>query len=470
MADKGPASIATSETLLPNSTKGYFSVGNVPELAKNWQKTQLHQLLNDPVMQPFTQDLHRQLGEKWLKSHEKIGLSIDDLRGIATGDIPPPPGYSAEDFRIPTLEEALARFPHNLINIELKPDLDGTGDYEQQIADLLRRYGRYTDLIVASFVDEAANNFKAVAPCVYTSVPLNQGTVLVLGALGDGVMPPVPEHIAFQVPPDTSQIGEQIPDDFFLEVVTPDFVADSHAVNLAVQVWTINTCEDMLRMIDLGVDHGCPVVALITAMDRPLGRACGNALEIEESIMALRGEGPADLLSVTYALGAEMLLMGGITRDREEARRKMEVAISSGRAAEKFQQIIAAQGGNPAVVDDPALLPQAAECEIFTAPNGGVVAQVEPRTIGLGIVELGGGRAQVEDRVDPTVGFVITARPGDVVREGEPMATVFARDRRGIELGLKTLSRAIHVGEEAEPPLPLISHRVTEAGVERYES
>jgi len=176
------------------------------------------------------------------------------LRGIATGDIPPPPGYSAEDFRIPTLEEALARFPHNLINIELKPDLDGTGDYEQQIADLLRRYGRYTDLIVASFVDEAANNFKAVAPCVYTSVPLNQGTVLVLGALGDGVMPPVPEHIAFQVPPDTSQIGEQIPDDFFLEVVTPDFVADSHAVNLAVQVWTINTCEDMLRMIDLGVD------------------------------------------------------------------------------------------------------------------------------------------------------------------------------------------------------------------------
>lgn len=184
------------------------------------------------------------------------------FRGIATGDIPPPPGYSAEDFRIPTLEEALARFPHNLINIELKPDLDGTGDYEQQIADVLRSYGRFTDLIAASFVDEAANNFKAVAPCVYTSVPLEQGTVLVLGALGDGVMPPVPEHIAFQVPPDTSQIGEQIPDDFFLEVVTPDFVADSHAANLAVQVWTINSCEEMLRMIDLKVD------AIMT--DKPL--------------------------------------------------------------------------------------------------------------------------------------------------------------------------------------------------------
>jgi glycerophosphoryl diester phosphodiesterase len=176
------------------------------------------------------------------------------FRGIATGQKPPPPGYSAEDFRIPTLEEALARFPHKLLNVELKPDLDGNGDYEQQIADVLRRYGRFTDVIAASFVDEAANNFKAAAPCVYTSVPLDQGTVLVLGALGDGVMPPVPEHIAFQVPPDTSQIGEQIPDDFFLEIVTPDFVADSHAANLAVQVWTINTCEDMLRMMDLGVD------------------------------------------------------------------------------------------------------------------------------------------------------------------------------------------------------------------------
>ena len=176
------------------------------------------------------------------------------FRGIASGDKPPPAGYSAEDFRIPTLEEALARFPANLINIELKPDLDGAGDYEQQIADVLRRYGRFTDVIAASFVDEAANNFKAVAPCVYTSVPLDQGTLLVLGAIGDGVMPPVPEHITFQVPPDTSQIGEQIPDDFFLEVVTPDFIADSHAVNLAVQVWTINSCEEMLRMIDLGVD------------------------------------------------------------------------------------------------------------------------------------------------------------------------------------------------------------------------
>ncbi len=183
------------------------------------------------------------------------------FRGIATGAKPPPPGYAPEDFRIPTLEEALARFPHDLINLELKPDLDGEGNYEQQMADLLQAYGRRTDVIAASFVDTAANNFKAVAPCVYTSVPLDQGTALVLGALGDGVFPPVPEHITWQVPPDTSSIS-QLPDGFFLEVVTPDFIADSRAVNLAVQVWTINSCEEMLRMIDLGVD------AIMT--DRPI--------------------------------------------------------------------------------------------------------------------------------------------------------------------------------------------------------
>ena len=176
------------------------------------------------------------------------------FRGIATGDKPPPPGYSPEDFRIPTLEEALARFPNNLINLELKPDLDGAGNYEEQMATLLKRYGRFTDVIAVSFVDAAANNFKAEAPCVYTAVPLDQGTSIVLAGLGDGVFPDVPEHITFQVPPDTSQIGPQNPDNFFLEIVTPDFISDSHAVNLAVHVWTINSCEEMLRLMDLGVD------------------------------------------------------------------------------------------------------------------------------------------------------------------------------------------------------------------------
>ena len=225
-------------------------------------------------------------------------------------------------------------------------------------------------------------------------------------------------------------------------------------------------------MIALGADHGCPVVALLTAMDRPLGRACGNAVEVEEAIMALRGTGPADLMAVTYALGADMLVLGGAARDRDDARTRMEEAIASGRAARLFQAIIEAQGGNPAVVDDPGLLPQAPARALYRAPRSGTIAQVEPRAVGRGITALGGGRTRVEDTVHPAVGFVITARPGDLVREGDPLATILAQDQTGLDAGRAALDLAIRLADhadDADPPLPLISHRVTSAGVECWD-
>jgi pyrimidine-nucleoside phosphorylase len=223
-------------------------------------------------------------------------------------------------------------------------------------------------------------------------------------------------------------------------------------------------------MVELGRSHGLPVVALLTAMDRPLGRACGNALELEEAIHALHGEGPPDLMKVTYALGAEMMVLGGLAAGRDAARRAMEVAISSGKAADKFRQVIEAQGGDPAVVDDPSRLPQAACCELYFAAHAGFVATVDPRRVGFGVIELGGGRSRPGDPVDHSVGFVIAARPGDLVREGEPLATVMARDAAGIEAGRRALQRAIVIGDEADYPLPLISHRVTLDGATPYEA
>ncbi len=223
-------------------------------------------------------------------------------------------------------------------------------------------------------------------------------------------------------------------------------------------------------MVQLGADHDCPTVALITAMDRPLGRAIGNSLEVEEAILTLKGEGPPDLLEVTYALGAEMLVLGGVAPTHDAARRAMERAISSGRAAERFAQIIEAQGGNPGVVEDPAVLPQADACELFTAPRRGLIARIEPRAIGRGLTTLGGGRTTVDDIIEPAVGFVITARVGDWVEAGEPLATIFARDSHGVEAGRATLRGAITIGDEAELPLPLISHRVTGTGVRTYNA
>jgi pyrimidine-nucleoside phosphorylase len=218
-------------------------------------------------------------------------------------------------------------------------------------------------------------------------------------------------------------------------------------------------------MIGLGEARGCPTVALLTAMDRPLGRACGNALEVEESIEGLRGAGPEDLMEVTYALGAEMLLLVGAASDREDARRQLREAVDSGRALETFARIIEAQGGNPAVIEDPGILPQARAVEVFRAPRSGTVSAVEPRRIGRAIVELGGGRRTVEDQIDPAVGFVVTVKPGDAVQAGEPIASVFAGDENGIALGLAALGEAVTIDEVARWT-PLISHRVTAAGVE----
>ena len=220
-------------------------------------------------------------------------------------------------------------------------------------------------------------------------------------------------------------------------------------------------------MIALGEDRGCPTVALLTAMDRPLGRACGNALETEEAIMALRGEGPPDLMEVTYALAAEMLLAAGAEKNTARARKKLEHVLGSGLAAEKFEQVIEAQGGNPKVVEDPSVMPQAQAVEVFAAPATGIVTRVEPRVIGRGVTSLGGGRQKVEDVVDPTVGFVITVKPGDRVLEGEPIASVFAQDAAGVERGYEALRAAISVGQKlTEKPIPLVSHRVTKSGVE----
>jgi pyrimidine-nucleoside phosphorylase len=218
-------------------------------------------------------------------------------------------------------------------------------------------------------------------------------------------------------------------------------------------------------MIALGETRGCPAVALITAMDRPLGRACGHALEVEESIEGLSGRGPDDLMEVTYALGAEMLVLVGAAPDLATARARLEDAVASGAALERFRRIIEAQGGNPSVVDDPSILAQAGAVEVFRAPGPGVVQRVEPRRIGAAIIELGGGRHTIEDTVDHSVGFVITVKPGDRVRDGEPIASVFARDAAGIQAGIAALREAIVIGERGTLS-PLITHRVTSAGVE----
>jgi pyrimidine-nucleoside phosphorylase len=222
-------------------------------------------------------------------------------------------------------------------------------------------------------------------------------------------------------------------------------------------------------MIQLGADRGTPVVALGTAMDRPLGRACGNAIEVKESIDALKGAGPNDLMEVTFALGAEMLLLGGIASSHANAWTRMQEAIDSGKALEKFAEIIEAQEGDPRVIEDESLLPHARFLANFEAPRDGFVVEVSPRAIGYGTIEIRGGRRTMEDTIDPGVGFMIDARPGDAVSEGDVLATIYARTEAGITAGQRVLAEAITVGDEPGRCLPLVSRRITTDGVEPWK-
>jgi pyrimidine-nucleoside phosphorylase len=220
-------------------------------------------------------------------------------------------------------------------------------------------------------------------------------------------------------------------------------------------------------MIALGERHGCPTVALLTDMDAPLGVACGNAIEVEESLDVLRGGGPADLREVTLALAVEMLLVGGIDRDRAAARARAERAIASGDALAKFRRIVEAQGGDPRVVDAPReVLPQAPVRLELRAERDGIIQRLEPRIVGRAITTLGGGRTKVEDVVDPAVGILVHAKPGRKVTRGETLVTILARDVASADVARLAVTRGIAVGDSAPPRRPLVSDRVSRAGVE----
>src|SRR5918996_1087209 len=165
-------------------------------------------------------------------------------RGVATGDQRPPKGFEPNDFKIPTLDEVLEAFPRTLLNIELKPTTAMSGRLEAAVAELLPRNGRSDDVIVVSFNDSQVELFKALAPEVHTAPGTGQVAAFWASSQGPGPGMPNPQHVALQVPETFNG----------LTVVSPDFIADAHANNLAVHVWTVNDADDMRRLLDWGAD------------------------------------------------------------------------------------------------------------------------------------------------------------------------------------------------------------------------
>jgi thymidine phosphorylase len=209
----------------------------------------------------------------------------------------------------------------------------------------------------------------------------------------------------------------------------------------------LDAARDLARtMVQLGGEHGVRTTALLTAMDVPLGRAVGNAVEVQESVDTLRGEGPADLVEVTLALAREMLALAGLAADPA-------AALADGRALDTYRAMIAGQGGDP---DAP--LPGAAHSQIVPAPASGWLGRLDALAVGTAAWRLGAGRARKEDPVSAGAGVICLAKPGDRVERGQPLLELRTDDQARFGRAIEALAGGIEIWPEP----PVIGPRVIE--------
>jgi pyrimidine-nucleoside phosphorylase len=209
-------------------------------------------------------------------------------------------------------------------------------------------------------------------------------------------------------------------------------------------------------LVSVATAMGKPTRAVLTAMDQPLGRAVGNALEVAESIDCLKGTGPADTMEVTYALGEQMLLLAKVAATKEAARKQLEATVANGSALAKFRDLIAAQGGDARVADDPGRLPQAKLKFPLAAPQAGQVRDVDALGVALASLRLGAGRAKAEDKIDHAVGVSALVKIGERVEAGSPLCVIHANDGSALAEARAILGKAISVDEATATAANLI--------------
>jgi pyrimidine-nucleoside phosphorylase len=222
--------------------------------------------------------------------------------------------------------------------------------------------------------------------------------------------------------------------------------------------------EDAVRlaelMVDAGQNMGKQMVALITDMDQPLGRAAGHSNEIIECIEVLNGKGPADVRELSVELSAWMFYLGEKTKSVEEGRKLAERMISNGEAREKFRQCIRLQGGDERVIDQPELLPKAASHADVTSNASGTITATNCEQFGIALAMLGGGRETKEDRIDHAVGLEFHKRIGERVEKGEPLATIHYNSDAKLAEARRMVAESFVLdrdsGGQAKAPRPLI--------------
>lgn len=214
-------------------------------------------------------------------------------------------------------------------------------------------------------------------------------------------------------------------------------------------------------LVRVGQGAGKQVVALLTRMEAPLGRTVGNALETREAIEVVLGQGPDDLIECTRALAAEMLIVGKRAADHQQAYQLIGEAISSGRAADVMERMIAEQHGDPRVVRHPETLPQAPVVVTFNASRAGWVSGIDAFEIGMSAVSMGAGRTRADQPVDPAVGMVIAAPVGTRVEVGTPLVHMHVRSADQAESLRARVTQAFTIADAAPQVGPLVIERIT---------
>ncbi len=221
-------------------------------------------------------------------------------------------------------------------------------------------------------------------------------------------------------------------------------------------------------MVETGERMGKKVVALITDMDQPLGNMIGNALEVIEVVEVLRGGGPEDLRELCLELAGWMLHFGGVSDTVAKGKRQSAALISSGKALEKFRQMVELQGGDARIIDDAKRLPQARHTMQVQSAKAGSLGSMQCEQIGTACVILGGGRERKEDSVDPAVGIVLHKKVGDRVAAGEALATIHYNSEAQAARARQFIEASCVVTDAAPSKKRLLVHRIIGKSMENH--
>ncbi len=257
-------------------------------------------------------------------------------------------------------------------------------------------------------------------------------------------------------------------------IMSKKIAAGADAIVLDVKVGdgafmkNIEDAKELAKtMVEIGDSVGRETVAYITDMNQPLGDAIGNSIEVEEAVSVLKGKGDKRLVEVIKTLGGEMLYLGGKAKNSKEGKSMIEKSIQDKTGLKKFGEIIKTQGGNPSIVEDFSLLPQAKFKIPVTAKEDGHIKEMETEAIGKLAAFLGAGRTKKGDKINLAVGIILPKKVGDFVKKGEQIATILSDDKDKGETAAKKLLELIKFSKNPVKPLPLVYYKISKEGIEK---